>query len=294
MQAPWPCRMLFVILCVAMLPCTSAAQALEARHLADFADTSITESSGLAASRRHPGVLWTIEDSGAEPVLHATDTTGADLGTWRVTGAANTDWEALAVGACPAGSCLFIGDIGDNRATRAQVTIYRVPEPDAEAPSRRTRPATRLAVTYPGGPRDAEAMVALPGGDLLIISKSRGSAPHVYQVPSAAWRAAGPARASDLGPLPIPAGSLADLVTDAALSPDGRRIAIRTYVSIHVFRLDADHQLAADPTVPACGIFGIEPQGEGLAWLDATHFVTSSEHNFGLRGGLGLVRCEGL
>jgi hypothetical protein len=137
-------------------------------------------------------------------------------------------------------------------------------------------------------------MVALPGGDLLIISKSRGSAAHLYQVPAGAWRARGSTRASDLGPLPIPAGSLADLVTDAALSPDGRRIAIRTYVSIHVFRLGADHQLATDAAVPACGIFGIEPQGEGLTWLDATHLVTSSESGFGLRGGLGLVRCEGL
>ena len=294
--------MLFIVLCVPALPRAGAAQtprgtsaraALEARHLADFADAGITESSGLAASRRHPGILWTIEDSGAEPVLHATDTTGADLGTWRVTGAANLDWEALAIGDCPAGSCLFIGDIGDNRATRAQVTIYRIAEPDPEAPSRRTRPATRVAVTYPGGPRDAEAMVVLPGGDLLIVSKSRNSAPHLYRVPSGAWRAPTPARASDLGPLPIPSGSLADLVTDAALSPDGRRVAIRTYASIYFFRLDGGYRLSADAAVPACGIFGIEPQGEGLAWLDATHLVTSSEDNFGLRGGLGLVRCEG-
>ena len=44
----------------------------------------------------------------------------------------------------------------------------------------------------------------------------------------------------------------------------------------------------------ACGIFGIEPQGEGVAWLDQRHLVTSSENNFGMLGGLGLVRCAGM
>ena len=42
------------------------------------------------------------------------------------------DWEAVAVGACPGGSCIYIADIGDNEAERKRITIHRVPEPSNE------------------------------------------------------------------------------------------------------------------------------------------------------------------
>ncbi len=273
------------------------APAVEARHLAAFSDASLDESSGIVVSRRHPGILWTIEDSGAEAVLHATDTTGADRGSWRVTGAANRDWEALALGPCPAGFCLYIGDIGDNSSARTHAEIYRVPEPDpagsARASGRATARARRLTVSYPGGPRNAESLAILPDTTLFIISKSE-SGSRIYEVPASAWRGTAPIRATDRGGLSVPHGSLANLVTDAAVSPDGARLAVRTYTAIYFFRIGPRHQLTADPADGACGIFGIEPQGEGVAWLDQRHLVTSSENNFGMLGGLGLVRCAGM
>jgi hypothetical protein len=263
--------------------------AIEARRLATFADTTLNESSGLVASRQHPGVLWTIEDSGAEPLLHATDTTGADLGTWTVTGAANRDWEAITLGPCPGGRCLYIGDIGDNNATRRQVEIYRVPEPDPSGRRRTTARAVPLTVTYPGGSRDAESLAMLPDTSLLIISKS-ASGSRIYRVPASAWRGTHPVRAVDMGKLSIPAGGLASLVTDAAISPDGTRLAVRTYTAIYFYRITPGPALAEDG---ACGIFGVEPQGEGVTWLDPERLVTSWESNFGIPGGLALVRCAG-
>jgi hypothetical protein len=265
------------------------APAIEARRLATFADTTLDESSGLVASRRHPGVLWTIEDSGAEPLLHATDTTGADLGTWTVAGAANHDWEAITLGPCPSGRCLYIGDIGDNNATRRQVEIYRVPEPDPSGRRRTTARAVPLTVTYPGGSRDAESLAMLPDTSLLIISKS-ASGSRIYRVPASAWHGTHPVRAVDMGKLSIPAGGLASLVTDAAISPDGTRLAVRTYAAIYFYRITPGPALAEDG---ACGIFGVEPQGEGVTWLDPERLVTSWESNFGIPGGLALVRCAG-
>lgn len=258
--------------------------------LAVFSDQTLDEASGLAASRRHPGVLWTIEDSGADAVLHATDSTGANLGAWSVTAATNQDWEAISLGPCPAGECLYIGDIGDNNARRDHVTIYRVPEPDPAASGRRTTRAEALRITYPDGPRDAEAMAVLPDTTLLLISK-RDSAPHTYTVRPAAWHRQDVAQAAAGVPLPIPPGGIAMQVTDAALSPDAAKLAVRTYVAIFFFAMDGDHVLAARASAP-CGIFGLEPQGEGISWLDAHRLVTASENNFGMRGGLGMVRCE--
>ena len=42
-----------------------------------FEDPRVGESSGVAASPAHPGVFWTVNDSGNDPVLFATDTLGA-------------------------------------------------------------------------------------------------------------------------------------------------------------------------------------------------------------------------
>jgi hypothetical protein len=264
--------------------------ATEARALAPFRDTSLDEVSGIAASRQHPGILWLIDDSGADATLHATDTTGANLGTWTVRGAENRDWEAIALGPCPTGDCLYIGDIGDNRSHHSFVTVYRIPEPDPSAPDRVTPAATTLRLTYPGGSRDAEALAVLPDTTLLVISKSmRGSA--AYTVPVDAWRRTGPVQATSQGALSIPAGSLATLVTDAAVAPDGVRIAVRTYTAIYFFRIGSHHALTPDPTTIPCGIFGIEAQGEGITWIDPKTMITASESNFGFPGGLALVRC---
>ena len=48
-------------------------------------------------------------------------------------GVTTTDLEDVAVGRCPAGSCVFIADIGDNASVRASVAILRAPEPELGA-----------------------------------------------------------------------------------------------------------------------------------------------------------------
>ena len=73
----------------------------------------LPEASGVAVSRRSPGRLWAHNDSG-EAVLVALDTRGTVTGRVRVSGSKVDDWEAVAVGPCPGGSCIYIADIGDN------------------------------------------------------------------------------------------------------------------------------------------------------------------------------------
>jgi hypothetical protein len=55
----------------------------------------IKESSGLSASECQD-VLWTHDDSGNDALIYAMDTRGGHLGTWRVDGAQNVDWESVA------------------------------------------------------------------------------------------------------------------------------------------------------------------------------------------------------
>ena len=86
------------------------------RQLGVLANPRIRESSGLACSRRTPGVFWTHNDSGDRPRLYAFDTTGADLGTYELKGASALDWEDLASFTRKGRGYLLVGDIGDNEA----------------------------------------------------------------------------------------------------------------------------------------------------------------------------------
>ena len=69
---------------------------------ATFQSPRVVESSGVAASRAYPGVLWTHNDSGDGPYLYATTLDGRDLGWLLVPGAEAIDWEDIALGPCPA------------------------------------------------------------------------------------------------------------------------------------------------------------------------------------------------
>lgn len=261
-------------------------------RVAPFQNPELDESSGLAASRAHPGVLWTIEDSGTSSALFATDTLGRDLGRWEVARIDNFDWEALSRGPCPGGTCLYIGDVGDNAGRRSHVTVYRIREPDPAVHTRYLRGAESLSVRYPDGHHDVEALIVTPKQDLLLISKGQNGGPQVFRVPASAWRLKQPAMAEALGPLPLPtSGGLVGRVTDAALSPDGRRVVVRTYVDLYFFELTGEGRLA--PTKPpiACGIFGLEIQGEGVDWLDAHRLALSGERAFGIAGGISIVEC---
>jgi hypothetical protein len=97
--------------------------------------------------------------------------------------------------------------------------------------------------------------------------------------------------AHSLGNLPIDSGSsLERLVTDAALASNGRTVVVRTYREIYFFKLDDSGRLVASDGARACSVKGMEPQGEGVAWLDDTTLVLTSER--GSRAGtITLARC---
>lgn len=265
-------------------------------HAVAFANPELTESSGVAASRTQPGVLWTHNDSGNDAVVYATDTLGRDLGSFEVTGATNVDWEAITVGPCrpaAARSCLFIGDIGDNLGNRPAITIYRVPEPRVEHGSPHRRPTARAAAVrarFPDGPRDAEAMLLTSRGDMLILNKG-GAAIRLYRIPAAAWLGRRTVTAADLGPVPIvPERAALRLVTDAALAPDGVSVAVRTYREIFFLRLEHGRLVPARPPT-ACDAFGLQLQGEGVTWIDARHLALTSERTFIQAGSVAVISC---
>lgn len=283
-----------------------------ARRIATRNRAELVESSAAVMSVTQPGVLFTINDSGHEPLLFAVDTTGADRGAWRVSGARNRDWEAAALGPCGSGgdagaaaagpaSCVYIGDVGDNGAEHAAVMVYRVREPRAARGGRTGAvPAERIRFRYADGPHDVEAMLVGGDGTMHFITKrpltdasGRKRPALVFTLPAAAWReprALHVAALADSLPI-VPGTAVGRQITDAALAPDGRWAAVRTYVQVYVFAAEpATGRIRTDVAPSVCNVVDLdERQGEGITWLGASGpLLLTSE---GRREPLRVIDC---
>jgi hypothetical protein len=262
-----------------------------------FQSPRVIESSGIAVSRAHEGVLWTHNDSGDDAYLYATDLGGTDRGAVRVRGARAVDWEDIALGPCPTqgDACLYIADTGDNDRTRQSVVIYAVPEPDP--PGRRrapvnSAPAAALRLRYSGGPDDVEAIYVSPQDSALyLVSKGRSGMVQLYRVLRTAWGGDTAVTVSPLQRLPItPFAALGRLVTGAAIRPDGGLVAVRTYTEIYTFVPGPGGRLKPSGR-PVCNVTGLELQGEAIDFLDDSTFVLTSEGDRQTRGSIHTVRC---
>lgn len=141
-----------------------------ARRTGTVASPLLDEISGLAVSRKTPGVLFALNDSGNPSQLHALSETGATLGQWTVK-ARNRDWEDLGNLKMNGTDYLVIGDTGDNRQSRKESTLYLVEEPSLDTPSDTVLiPFKTLRFRYDDGPRNVEAF-AFNGNTLYLVSK---------------------------------------------------------------------------------------------------------------------------
>lgn len=239
---------------------------------------AIVEASGLAASRRNPGVLWTHNDSDVDgPLVYAFAAADARwLGRWRLDGAEVHDWEDMALGpGKDGGDALYVGDIGDNLRRRAEVVVYRVAEPAVDLGQdpgeHRLTGVERLVFTYPGGQaHNAETLLVDPvRGDMCIVTKQRGD--------SLLFCAAAPLASGAL----TAAGRLgvAGLVTGGAVSSDGTLVAVRTYLDARLWRRDPARPLAEAFRGPDCDIpLALERQGEAFTFaVDGRGYYTVSE-----------------
>ena len=267
---------------------------------ATFRSPRLTESSGVAVSRTHRGVLWSHNDSGDGPYVYATDLAGADRGALLIPGATAVDWEDMALGPCPArsGDCLYFADTGDNGERRPTVTVYAVPEPEppvSPADTQRTTAAPAvLRLRYPDGSHDVEAIyVSFRDSALYLVTKGRSGAIRLYRVPADDWRGGGDSTvvASLVQDIPIaPEQSAGRWVTGAAMRPDGGLVAIRTYSEIYFFT-PADAGRLSAASRPVCSVRGLEQQGEAIDFLDETTVVLTSEAGRGSPGTIHTVRC---
>jgi hypothetical protein len=246
----------------------------------------LREASGLVASRRHPGVLWSHNDSGDGPRLFALTTSGEHLGVFTLDGADARDWEDLAIGPGPelGVDYLYAGDIGDNESQRELTHVYRVAEPAVDVDQVPVNTAltgvSTITLRYPDGPSDAETLLVDPlTSDLYVITK-RSTEVAFYRAtaPQSTTEVIVMERAGTLSLARVPLAPAAGQgAVGGDIAPSGLEVLLKTYVEVYYWKRASGaeslfaHRSVTLPYVP-------EPQGEAIGWAaDGSGYFTLSE-----------------
>mgnify|MGYP001627114640 CR=1 FL=1 len=261
----------------------------QGKNIAPLQDKSINEASGVAASRKHIGMIWTHNDSGDKPRLFLLDTAGQTRMVVHLYGARNRDWEDMAVGPGPDSSqhYVYVGEIGDNLAVNRIKVIYRFPEPEITANEVVITKLDSIRFVYPDGNRDAETLLVDPLSlDIYILSKREKNL-HLYRLAY---------------PQPVTEIITAELLTDRLtfnslgeergynpryynqivsgdISPDGKEILIKDYSSVYYWQRDSSQSvLEVMLTKPYLLPYVPEARGEAIAFAaDGSGYYTLSE-----------------
>ena len=241
------------------------------------------EQSGLAVSQRTPGLLWTHNDSGGEPILFALNTDGALRGSIQVAGVTNRDWEEVAAFKLDGRAWLMAAEIGDNYAKHPLSMLHVLAEPDAARldPVRplKLAPDYTIHFTYEDGPRDCEALAVDSQERVVYLLSKRDRPTRLYRLPLAAASAEQAAVARLVGTgwdfpqadgvqhlSPLPAISVPGWPTAMNFLPDRSGILVLTYGGLYLFSRGLGESwadaLAHEPKrLPAFAL----PQAEAIA-----------------------------
>lgn len=269
------------------------------RVVGSFDAAAAPEASGIAASRRNPGVLYVVDDGpDTTSVLVLRARNARVLGHLRIAGMRGVDTEDVAVARCrpqAVKTCLFVGDIGDNAAARDSVEILRVSEPriGGSVPDEEFS-ADRAVLRYPRGAHDAETLMVGDDGSLGIVTKAPGrsgrGAARLFVTDGfgdATLEDAGRVRLP--GPaFPLAAAVVGNVVTGGDIARD--RVVLRTYDALYEFQGPRDAALRDFPSWPVTELAAPpEPQGEAVAYAtDGCTLFTVSEES----GALTALRCR--
>lgn len=251
----------------------------------------LDEISGLAVSRKNPGVIWVHNDKGGWARVYAIRPDGQLLGIYKLYDVSDRDYEDIAIGPgpIPGVDYLYVGNIGDNDEEYATLDIYRVVEPtvDPNQPPQEfiLTEVDRIKVDFPQGSRDCEALMVDTNGDLYLATKLRH--------PTEIYRSPYPQSTERKNTLQLVA--LLDLnwqipdnenfrgPTAGDISANGGKIAIRGSWTGYLWQRNEGQTVAEAMAGPACEIPlpPYENQGEAIG------FDSSGQEYFTLSEGWG-------
>jgi hypothetical protein len=242
---------------------------------------SLEEASGLVASARYPGHLWTHNDSGNPADIFLLDSAARTRMVFHFPKIANRDWEDIALGPGPDESkkYLYVGDIGDNLARFPLKYIYRTPEPSIDEGDL-IRTFDTLIVKLPGAIRDAEALMVDPTTKNLYLISKREKPVRVFEIAYPFKRDT--LLAKEVGKIDVSNINAADI------SMDGSEVLMKNYDHIYYWKKSGTESIVELLKNPPIGLpYDPEPQGEAIAFSrNGSGFYTLSENGKGERARL--------
>jgi len=238
--------------------------------LCTITDPRIAESSGLAAAGSS---LYTVNDGGTRLRVFVLDR-ACRVRREILNPLDPYDVEDLARGL---DGSLWLSDTGDNNGSRETVALERLTE---------SGEATLYRFTYPDGAHDAEALLLEHSGLPYLVTKEPLSAGVYTPTRAPSTDRSTPLRrvaTLTFNPTGTPGGPVGSasqiVVTGGAVSPDGSRLALRTYTDAYLWNVpdgDIGEAFASGPTrripLPATR------QGEAITFsADGRALLTSTE-----------------
>ena len=218
----------------------------------------LNEISGLARSHWDSKRLWVLNDSGNDAALYAISTTGELLGTVKIEGAKNRDWESLASFRLNGKNYLVIGDTGDNLGVHKSCRLYLVEEPRILSAEASLKPVAMTSYTYEDGPKDVESIAVDTAAKKILLMSKREKVTGLYELPLLLKSPATPlvaGKTASMDSLPQPTeqdrqtnffmAPYLGQVTDMNLSPDGNSLAVLTYQDVFLYRRQKGETWAA-------------------------------------------------
>jgi hypothetical protein len=236
------------------------------RELATLADQTIDESSGLACSRRQPGLFWTHNDSGGDARFHLFDAKGRDLGSCVLPDVLAYDWEDMASFTWQGKHYLLLCDVGNNGLASDVQILYLVEEPPVDADKgvavEKVPVVQTVFLSYEDDHRNCEAVAVDPTDrTILLATKQFELKCYIYALP---WPKDNPKKAFTarrIATVKIP------LVTGMDVSPDGHRAVLVTYANAYEFvRKENEGWAAAFSREPREIRMPVRIQGESICY----------------------------
>lgn len=243
--------------------------------VAPITDARLQEASGIEKSVVNPGYLWMHNDSGDTAHLYLVSQSGSIAMTVLLAGIIANDWEEISLATLDSIPFLYLGDTGDNRRIREQVSIHRIPEPIFDGSTDYlTIPDSlvqSITFSYAEGPKDVEAFFVDNFTNQITIVSKREESCMIYAFDFDPQQS--PFVIKSLGTIDIRNFTAADMNQQG-------EILLKNYPSI--FYWPASELPAAQRMIsvrPYRIPYEPEPQGEALCWDEKGGFYSISEYN---------------
>lgn len=237
------------------------------------ASKRIEEASGLVASHKNPGYLWTINDSGNLPEIYLLNEKAEIVMTCNLKQVMNRDWEEIFIGPGPKENTpyLYVADIGDNSAQYLYKILYRLEEPLFSKDKMEITEIDTIVFTLSDNIRDTETMLFDSLSNSFFILSKREPKIKLYELKYPFLNDT--LVAQEKTELPF------YNIVAADICPQGDELLVKDYDHVYYWKREKDESfMGMVQRKPIELNYDPEPQGESIAWRhDDSGYFTLSE-----------------